>query len=173
MLASPVAARGRPNRCDHDSPHGGTPFHRKTNRSSENLRRSSRHRHRECAIVQGTRERNRGTARGAGASDGNVPRCSASSAARPPTCSRSSTPSSRAPHRFAGSMTWCCDSARATMTVPRAHFGPIPDPTASRSVLMNHRFAGCASTARSTFPTSATQTDFHNVSARQRAGELS
>ena len=28
------------------------------------------------------------------------------------TCSRSSTPSSRAPRGFVGSMTWCCDSAR-------------------------------------------------------------
>ena len=42
------------------------------------------------------------------------PRCSASSAARPRTCSRSSTPSSRAPRGFVGLMTWCCDSARGT-----------------------------------------------------------
>ena len=54
------------------------------------------------------------------------PRCSASSAARRRTCSRSSMPSSRAPRGFAGSMTWCCDSARGTLSVPRAHFGPIP-----------------------------------------------
>ncbi len=39
--------------------------------------------------------------------------------------------------------------------VARAHFGPIPMLAASRSVLMSHSFAGCASTARSTFPTSA------------------
>ena len=43
------------------------------------------------------------------------PRCSASSAARRRTCSRSSTPSSRAPPGFVGSMTWCCDSARETL----------------------------------------------------------
>ena len=42
--------------------------------------------------------------------------------------------------------------------VPRAHFGPIPVPAASRSVLMSHSFAGCASMARSTFPTSARRT---------------
>ena len=42
------------------------------------------------------------------------PRCSASSAARPRTCSRCSTPSSRAPRGFAGLMMWCCDSARGT-----------------------------------------------------------
>ena len=38
-----------------------------------------------------------------------------------------------------------------------AHFGPIPL-AASRSVLMSHTFAGCASTARSTFPTSVRRT---------------
>ena len=54
------------------------------------------------------------------------PRCSALSAARPRMCSRCSTPSSRAPLGFAGSMTWCCDSARGTIMVSRAHFGPIP-----------------------------------------------
>ena len=43
------------------------------------------------------------------------PRCSASSAARRRTCSRCSTPSSRAPPGFVGSMTWCCDSARGTL----------------------------------------------------------
>ena len=42
--------------------------------------------------------------------------------------------------------------------VPRAHFGSIPVSAASRSVLMSHSFAGCASTARSTFPTSARRT---------------
>ena len=40
------------------------------------------------------------------------PRCSASSAARRRTCSRCSTPSSRARRGFVGSMTWCCDSTR-------------------------------------------------------------
>ena len=43
------------------------------------------------------------------------PRCSASSAARPRTCSRCSTPSSRARPGFVGSMTWCCDSTRGTL----------------------------------------------------------
>ena len=42
--------------------------------------------------------------------------------------------------------------------VPRAHFGPIPNRPCARSVLMHHSFAGCASTARSTFPTSARRT---------------
>ena len=55
-----------------------------------------------------------------------TPRCSASSAARRRTCSRCSTPSSRAPRGFVGSMTWCCDFAMRDAMVPRAHFGPIP-----------------------------------------------
>ena len=42
--------------------------------------------------------------------------------------------------------------------VSRAHFGPIPIPAASRSVSMNHSFAGCASMGRFTFPTSASRT---------------
>ena len=43
--------------------------------------------------------------------------------------------------------------------VPRAHFGSIPMPSAaSRSVLMSHSFAGCASMARFTFPTFASRT---------------
>ena len=42
------------------------------------------------------------------------PRCSASSAARRRTCSRCSTPSSRAPRGFVGLMMWCCDSAKGT-----------------------------------------------------------
>ena len=44
-----------------------------------------------------------------------LPRCSALSAARPLTYSRCSTPSSRAPRGFVGSMMWCCDSARGTL----------------------------------------------------------
>ena len=42
--------------------------------------------------------------------------------------------------------------------VPRAHFGPIPL-VVKRSVLIRHSFAGCASMARSTFPTSARRTN--------------
>ena len=42
--------------------------------------------------------------------------------------------------------------------VPRAHFGPIPIWPSSRSVLKSHIIAGCASMARSTFPTSARRT---------------
>ena len=42
--------------------------------------------------------------------------------------------------------------------VARAHFGPIPIVAASRSVLMSHIFAGCASMARFMFPTSARRT---------------
>ena len=44
--------------------------------------------------------------------------------------------------------------------VSRAHFGPIPILAAPRSVLMSRSFAGCASMARSTFPTSVRKNDF-------------
>ena len=54
------------------------------------------------------------------------PRCSVSSAARPRTCSRSSTPSSRAPPGFVGSMTWCCDSARGTFWFHGLILVPFP-----------------------------------------------
>ena len=80
------------------------------------------------------------------------PRCSASSAARPRTCSRCSTPSSRAPHEFVGLMTWCCDFTRGTLRYRGLILAPYPLGE-SRSVLMSHEFAGCASTAHSTFPT--------------------
>ena len=44
--------------------------------------------------------------------------------------------------------------------VPRAHFGPVPI-QAPRSVQMSHHtFAGCASVARSTFPTLAPRMNF-------------
>ena len=52
--------------------------------------------------------------------------------------------------------------------VLRAHFGPIPVSAASRSVLMPHDFTGCASMARSTFPTSAQQNDFPMVDVQRR-----
>ena len=55
-----------------------------------------------------------GIAGGFRAPDRNNPKRSASSAARQLTCSRSSTPSSRAQQKFAGLMTWCCGCARET-----------------------------------------------------------
>ena len=54
------------------------------------------------------------------------PRCSASSAARRRTCSRCSTPSSRARRGFVGSMMWCCDSARGTLWFRGLILVPIP-----------------------------------------------
>src|SRR5262249_55584275 len=81
------------------------------------------------------------------------PRCSASSAARPPTCSRCSTPLLRALLGSAELMMWGCGSAKGM----RRFSGLILALyllAASRLVLMNHRFAGFASMARFTFPTS-------------------
>ena len=67
------------------------------------------------------------------------PRCSASSAARRRTCSRCSTPSSRARRGFVGSMTWCCDSARETLWL-RGLILVLYLSAASRSVLMSHSY---------------------------------
>ena len=80
-----------------------------------------------------------------------------SSAARPPTCSRSSTPSSRAPRGFVGLMTWCCDSARGTPWFRWPMLGPCLL-CESRSVLTNQCIVGCASRARSTFPMCTSET---------------
>ena len=88
------------------------------------------------------------------------PKCLASSAARPRTCSRCSTRSSRVRRGFVGLMTWCCGFAKGTSMVARAHFGPIPVVRVMKSASMSHGIAGCASMAHSTFPTSATQNDF-------------
>ena len=85
------------------------------------------------------------------------PKCSASSAARRRTCSRCSTPSSRAPLRFVGLMTYCCDSAKVTLWFRGLILVPCPS-TAPRSVLMSRSFAGCVSMARFTFPTPASRT---------------
>ena len=84
------------------------------------------------------------------------PRCSASSAARPPTCSRCSTPSSRARRGFVGSMTLCCGCMRGTFMVLRAHFGPMSI-VPPRSVLMSQNIAGCATHGTLHIPEPAAQ----------------
>jgi GAF domain-containing protein len=67
-----AAAAGRcSSGCDRASPHGGAPFHRAADQAPRNLRQSGRDRHRKCATVQRDPSTQRGTARGAGASDGN------------------------------------------------------------------------------------------------------
>src|SRR5262249_20497210 len=85
-------------------------------------------------------------------------RCSASSVARRPTCSRSSTPSSKALREFVELMTCCCDSTREAVRFQGLILALCPLVVA-RSVLMNHGFAGCGSTARSTCQTSASETN--------------
>ena len=86
------------------------PFTDKQIKLLENLCRSSRDRHRERAAVQGTRKSATQNCARPWSIRRRPPRCSASSAARRRTCSRCSTPSSRAPRGFVGLMTWCCDS---------------------------------------------------------------
>ena len=88
------------------------------------------------------------------------PRCLVSSPARRRTCSRCSTPSSRAPRGFVGLMTCCCDSMRVPLSF-RGLILVLYLSSASRSVLMSHSFAGYASMARCTFPTSARRTISH------------
>ena len=125
-LATPLLREGVPIGAICDPPHGGPAFHRKTNHAAQDLCRPGRDRHRKRAAVQrDSRSATRNCAR-RWSIRRRHPRCSASSAARPRTCSRSSTPSSRARPGFVGLMTWCCDSTRGTAMVPRAHFGPIP-----------------------------------------------
>ena len=59
--------------------------------------------------------------------------------------------------RFVGSMTWCSDSARGTLWFRGLILVPYPL-SVSRSVLMSHGIAGCASMVRSTFPMSVRRT---------------
>jgi GAF domain-containing protein len=78
------------------------------------------------------------------------PRCSASSAVPQQTCSRSSTPLSRARQRFVGSMMSCCDSGTKILW----SCGLILDRcfrTSSKSVLMHRNIARCVSMGRCTF----------------------
>src|SRR5262249_363861 len=83
------------------------------------------------------------------------PRCSASSAALPQTCSRSSMPSSRARLGFAASMMWCFDSKTAPCSLRGLIL--VRSLLVASSVLRSHGFAGCASTARSTSLTAREQ----------------
>ena len=130
------------------------PFTDKQIELLETFADSSRHRHRErAACSKKSRSATQNCAR-RWSIRRQRPRCSASSAARPRTCSRSSMPSSRARRGFVGLMMWCCDSARGTLWLRGLILVPYPC-AASRSVLMNQNFAGCASMARSIFLTSA------------------
>ena len=114
VLGRAVAARGGSDWSDYHSPNGSPSFLREADRAAQNLRRPSRHRHRErAACSRNSRSATQNCAR-RWSIRRQRPRCSASSAARRRTCSRCSTPSSRAPRGFVGLMMWCCDSARGT-----------------------------------------------------------
>ena len=92
------------------------------------------------------------------------PRCSASSAARPPTFSRSSTLSSRAPPGFAGSMRRSFGFARVTCSSSVLILVPCPlAPRRDQHESCQPQFRVDARShdgRRSTFPTSATQKRF-------------
>ena len=166
-----AAARRVPIGVIMHSPHGGPSFHRQADRTAQNLRRPGRHRHRERAAVQGNPGAQRRIARGAGASDGDQPRCSASSAARRRTCSRSSTPSSRALREFAGSMTSVLRLAKANDYRFAGSFWSryLIDYVERRSVLTRtrHRYRwASSSTARFNSRSLADQNDFPMFGAR-------
>ena len=78
------------------------------------------------------------------------PKSSVSSAARPRTCSRCWTPSSRALPGCGGIDDVILRLGEGTR-FRVAHFGPLA--ASVRSLLISHSIAGCASMARSTFPT--------------------
>ena len=71
-LATPLLREGIADRGDSYSPYGGSSLLGETNRASENLRRPSGDRHRERPACSRNSGAQRGIARGAGASDGNV-----------------------------------------------------------------------------------------------------
>ena len=71
-----------------------------------------------------------------------------------------STPSSRAPPGFVGSMTWCCDSATGTRWFRGLILVRYPLARVEVQYLMSHSIAGCASMARSMFRTVRAQNDF-------------
>ena len=100
MLATPLMARGRSDWGDRHSPHGGPAVRGQADQTARNLRRPGGDRDRERALVQRTSASATQNCAKPWGSRQQRPRCSASSAARPPTCSRCSTPSSRVQHGF-------------------------------------------------------------------------
>ena len=157
-LVAPLLSGKVPDWSDSRSADRGPSVHRQADRPTQNLRRSSCHRHRECPAYSRNSGAQRGVARGPGASDGNAEVLG--------IISRSPTDVQPVLDAIVESAARVCGiddvvlrlRREGTAMVPRAHFGPYPL-AASKSVLMNHGFAGCASMARSTFPTSA-QNDF-------------
>ena len=95
-------------------PPGGATVHRQADRAGAELRRASRHRHREHAAAQRIAPAHRRSQRVAGAADRDLARCSRSSPARPANWSRCSTPCWRMRRVSASAKFGNCSATTAT-----------------------------------------------------------